>query len=269
MKLNGKPASKHAEVRHKDTLEVRFITEKLTVDAEDVPVEMVFENDDFAIINKDAGMNVHPVPGEGGKSGTLVNALLHRFGSLSVIGGVERPGIVHRLDKDTSGLLIVAKCDTAMRLLQRKMNDRTVKKTYLALVSGIVEEEAGTVESFIGRDPNDRKKMTAKNPVNPKLAKTAFRKLGLLEGKYTLLEVDLLTGRTHQIRVHLSQIGFPIIGDKIYGNEKANAEVLKKHGLTRQWLHAYKLAFEYQKTKYTFTGELKEDLKGFGAERFL
>lgn len=125
------------------------------------------------------------------------------------------------------------------------------------------------IESFIGRDPNDRKKMTAKNPINPKLAKTAFKKLAVLDGKYTLLEVDLLTGRTHQIRVHLSQIGFPIIGDKTYGNEKANAEARQKCKLNRQWLHAYKLAFEYKKTKYAFIGKLKADLMGFGVEEWL
>ena len=192
-----------------------------------------------------------------------MNALLHQFGPLSVINGVERPGIVHRLDKDTSGVLVIAKNDRAMRTLQKKMNDRKIKKTYLALVLGIMPEEEGTIESFIGRDQNDRKKMTARNPINPKLAKTAFRKVRVLDNTYTLLEVDLLTGRTHQIRVHLSQIGYPILGDATYGNPKANAEANEHYGLKRQWLHAYKLGFEYFGEKYAFTAPLKADLRAF------
>lgn len=194
-----------------------------------------------------------------------MNALLYHFKNLgirtddgeykknpSIINGVERPGIVHRLDKDTSGLIIIAKNDRAMHALQLKIAKRTISKTYLALVIGKVRDEEGYIESFIGRDPYDRKKMTTRDPINPKIAKTKFKKLGYYHNKYSLLEVDLLTGRTHQIRVHLASIGYPIIGDKIYGNEKANREVEESLGLKRQWLHAWKLTFSLFGKDYTF-----------------
>jgi 23S rRNA-/tRNA-specific pseudouridylate synthase len=150
-----------------------------------------------------------------------------------------------------------------MHALQLKIEKRTIEKTYLALVLGKVAEESGYIESYIGRDPNDRKKMTTREPVNPKLAKTRFKKIREINNKYTLLEVDLLTGRTHQIRVHLSSIGHPIIGDKIYGNGKANTEALEQYGLTRQWLHAWKLQFNLFGKDFAFEGDVKDDLKKF------
>lgn len=176
---------------------------------------------------------------------------------------MEKPGIVHRLDKDTSGVILIAKNDKTMHALQLKIEKRTIEKTYLALVLGKVAEENGYIESYIGRDPNDRKKMTTREPVNPKLAKTRFKKIREIDNKYTLLEVDLLTGRTHQIRVHLSSIGHPIIGDKIYGNIKVNTEALEKYGLTRQWLHAWKLQFNLFGKDFSFEGKIKEDLQKF------
>jgi len=179
----------------------------------------------------------------------------------SIINGVERPGIVHRLDKDTSGLIIIAKNDKAMHALQLKIAKRTIHKTYLALVVGIVKDQEWYIESFIWRDPYDRKKMTTVDPSNPKLAKTKFCNKWVIAWKYTLLEVDLLTGRTHQIRVHLSSIGYPIIGDKVYGNEKVNAEVYDTYGLTRQWLHAYQLNFNLFGEEYHFEAPLKSDLQ--------
>jgi len=150
--------------------------------AEDIPLDIIFENDDFAVINKDAWINTHPTPGEEGRKGTLVNALLYHFKTLwtrtderpSIINGVERPWIVHRLDKDTSGLIIIAKNDKSMHALQLKIAKRTIKKTYLALVLGKVKDDEGYIESFIGRDPSDRKKMTTIDPINPKIAKTKF-----------------------------------------------------------------------------------------------
>lgn len=148
-----------------------------------------------------------------------------------------------------------------MHALQLKIAKRTIQKTYLALVNGIVKDKEGYIESFIGRDPRDRKRMSTLDPINPKLAKTKFYNRGIIDGKYTLLEVDLLTGRTHQIRVHLSSIGFPILGDKIYGNEKTNKEALEKYGLTRQWLHAYRLSFNLFGKDYSFEGKLKVDLE--------
>lgn len=173
---------------------------------------------------------------------------------------MERPGLVHRLDKDTSGLLIIAKNDRTMRALQKKMYDRKIKKRYLAFVRGEINEPDGCIESFIGRDQNDRKRMTTKNPVAPKLAQTKFRTLECVNGN-SLLLVELLTGRTHQIRVHVADIGFPIVGDATYGNPKTNREYLEKTGLKRQWLHAYHLEFELFGTCYSFKAPLKADLK--------
>lgn len=264
-------------------IEIQWKVEQMALIAEDMPLDIVFENDDFAIINKDAGINTHPTPGEEWRKWTLVNALLYHFKNLgvrtdeganqfqydkksekntqSIINGVERPGIVHRLDKDTSGLIIIAKNDRSMHALQLKMAKRTIHKTYLALVMWKVSTEEWYIESFIGRDPYDRKKMTTNNPVNPKIAKTKFRNRWFFENKYTLLEVDLLTGRTHQIRVHLASIGYPIIGDKTYWQEKANKEAQEKYGLMRQWLHAWKLEFNLFWQEYFFIGELKDDLK--------
>ena len=210
-------------------------------------------------------MNVHPVPGEGWKSGTLVNALLHHFWPLSVINWVERPWIVHRLDKDTSGLIMIAKNDVFMRALQRKIEKRTIKKTYLALVIWNIPDDTVYIESFIGRSPYDRKKMTAIEPIAPRLAQTRLFVRARVPG-YTLVEVDLLTGRTHQIRVHLSSIWHPIVGDQVYGFEKVNTEFEKEYGLKRQWLHAYRLRFELWGTKYSFTWPVKNDLPLLGIQ---
>ncbi len=272
--VNGKNFTKNKKIYKGDVIEIHWIIESMELVAEDISLDIVFENDDFAIINKDAGINTHPTSGEGGRKWTLVNGLLYHFKTLgirnenpefnpSIINGVERPGIIHRLDKDTSGLIIIAKNDRSMHALQLKIAKRTIQKTYLALVNGIIKDNEWYIESFIGRDPRDRKKMTADDPINPKVAKTKFYNKWIIDGKYTLLEVDLLTGRTHQIRVHLSSIGFPILGDKVYGNEKANKEALEKYGLTRQWLHAHRLIFTLFGKDYIFEGKLKPELEVF------
>jgi 23S rRNA pseudouridine1911/1915/1917 synthase len=269
---NGESFTKNKKVYRGDVIEIAWKIDQMALLAEDMPLEIIYENDDFAIISKDAGINTHPTPGEWGRVGTLVNALLYHFKTLgirsenpefnpSIINGVERPGIVHRLDKDTSGLIIIAKNDKAMHALQLKIEKRSIHKMYLALVVGIVKDQTGYIESFIGRDPYDRKKMTTIDPSNPKLAKTKFCNKWVIAWKYTLLEVDLLTGRTHQIRVHLSSIWFPIVGDKVYGNEKANQEARENYWLTRQWLHAYKLNFNLFDQEYNFEAPLKGDLQ--------
>lgn len=269
---NGSTFTKNKKVYRWDEIEIRWKIEQMELLAEDMPLDIIYENADFAIISKDAGINTHPTPGEGGRIGTLVNALLYHFKNLgirhenpefnpSIINWVERPGIVHRLDKDTSGLIIIAKSDKSMHALQLKIAKRTIQKTYLALVIGKIKEQDWYIESYVGRDPNDRKKMTTRDPVNPKLAKTKFCNKWYIADKYTLLEVDLLTGRTHQIRVHLSSIWFPILGDKVYGNERINKDAFEKYGLMRQWLHAYKLEFTLFWVDYSFEAPLKEDLQ--------
>ncbi len=271
---NGANFTKNKKIYRWDIIEISWRVDQMTLMAEDIPLEIIYENDDFAIISKDAGINTHPTPWEWWRMGTLVNALLYHFKNLgirhensdfnpSIINGVERPGIVHRLDKDTSWLIIIAKNDRSMHALQLKIAKRTIHKTYLALVVGIVKDQQWYIESFIGRDPYDRKKMTTIDPSNPKLAKTKFLNKGIIAGKYTLLEVGLMTGRTHQIRVHLSSIGYPILWDKVYGNEKLNTESREIYGLTRQWLHAYRLEFNLFCQEYSFEAPLKADLNKF------
>ena len=260
LQVNGKIMDSNKRVKARDVLEIEFETEKSPLAAEDMNLEIIFDNADFAVISKDPRVNTHTVPGEFGNTGTLVNALLHHFGNLSVINGIERPGIVHRLDKDTSGLILIAKNDRSMKELQKKMADRKIKKFYYAVVLGLVADKEGMIESFIGRDPSDRKRMTTENPVNPKLAKTKFTLLHHIDDKYSLLEIELFTGRTHQIRVHMSTIWYPIVGDKVYGNEKANKEIVAKYGLTRQWLHARRLMLNLFWVDYIFVAPLKADI---------
>lgn len=169
---------------------------------------------------------------------------------------------MHRLDKDTSGVIMIAKNDPMMLYLQETMKSRTqIGKYYLAVVQGIIPDEYFKIESFIGRHPIDKTRMTTKHPINPKLAISYVKKLAVIDDAYTLVEVKIETGRTHQIRVHLSSIGFPIIGDKVYGTMKTNQEVEKKYGLTRQALHAYRLEIVLYGEKKIFVAPLKEDMK--------
>jgi 23S rRNA pseudouridine1911/1915/1917 synthase len=249
--VNGTVVSKNAKLRARDTITMRWKVDASKFEPETMNLDIVYDSPGFAVINKDAGINVHPVPGEGGNSGTLVNGLMHHFGELSIINGTTRPGIVHRLDKDTSGLIMIAKNDVTMRALQAKIEKRTISKRYLAVVLGEIPESELYIESYIGRDPNDRKRMTAINPVAPRLAQTRAFVRERRNG-YSLVEVDLLTGRTHQIRVHLSSIGFPIVGDSVYGSAGANRNLRESDRLTRQWLHAWKLSFCLWGVEYAF-----------------
>jgi 23S rRNA pseudouridine1911/1915/1917 synthase len=175
-------------------------------------LQIIFEDDDLVVIDKPAGLVVHPGPGHG--SGTLVHGLLGRGPGWSTIGGAERPGIVHRLDKDTSGLMVVARNDAAHRELARQLQDRVMRRGYRAIAVGEVAEPAARIEAPIGRDPKNRQRMAV--VANGREAVTEFRRLGLARG-HTLLEVSLQTGRTHQIRVHLAYIRHPVLGDPVYG----------------------------------------------------
>jgi len=200
--------------------------------AESIPVTVIFQDFDLMVVDKPAGLTVHPAPGH--PSGTLVNALLAITPDLKGISGTLRPGIVHRLDKDTSGLIVVAKNDRAMRALQRQLKDREMHKTYLALVHGVPKPAHGVIEAPIGRHPKNRKKMAV--VANGRESETRYRvREEIAGGKYALLEVEPVTGRTHQIRVHMAAIGHPIVADAVYGK--------RSDVLDRQFLHAWKLAF--------------------------
>jgi 23S rRNA pseudouridine1911/1915/1917 synthase len=221
---------------------------------EDIPLTIVFENKDLVIINKPAGMVVHP--GAGHYSGTLVHAALAAIPDLEGIGGEERPGIVHRLDKDTSGLIILAKNERAHLWLQDQFRDRTVKKVYLALVDGKPPTPAGRIEAEIARDPSHRKQMAVVSEGRGRAAVTEYKTLEQF-AHHTLIEAHPLTGRTHQIRLHLAFLGCPIVGDTIYGKKQATVE-LKRH-----FLHAARISVKLpgEKELRTFEAPLPDELE--------
>ncbi len=217
---------------------------------EEIPLNIVYEDSDLLVVDKSAGLTVHPAPGH--PSHTLVNAILAHYPDLQGIGGSMRPGIVHRLDKDTSGLMVVAKNDTAQQNLSSQMNARSVVKRYSVLVQGHLSPATGIIEAPIGRNPRNRKKMAVVS--GGREARTQYRVVKYLDN-YTLVEVTLETGRTHQIRVHLAAIGFPVVGDEVYGRR---SPVLK-----RQFVHACYLGFRLPSTgEYVeFNSELPSDLE--------
>jgi 23S rRNA pseudouridine1911/1915/1917 synthase len=220
--------------------------------AEDIPLDVIYEDESIAVINKPAGMSVHAGSGkdDAGNRGTMVNALLHRFNRLSQIGGELRPGIVHRLDKETSGLVVVAKSDPAHRKLAEQFSRREVRKTYIALVHGWMKESKGTVNSPIARDLVRRARMTTRR-ADGREAITHWKVQQRIEGergKFSLLEVRIETGRTHQIRVHLASIGHPVAGDTLYGAPRPESYLgtpSRVASLERNFLHAFEIQFRH------------------------
>ncbi len=252
--LNGKPCKANAEVKLGDVIRL-FVpqeNEGLLPEPEDIPLDVVYEDADLAVINKPKGMVVHPAPGN--PNGTLVNALLYRFRTLSETGGETRPGIVHRIDKLTSGLLVVAKNDFTHEALAGQFAAHTAHREYMCIVHGNLKEDSGTVDAPIGRHKTDRKRMAVTE--DGRRAVTHWRVLERF-GTETLLDVSLETGRTHQIRVHMAYIKHPIVGDEVYGS------AAPKLGLNGQALHGYRLTFTHPRTgeTMTFTAPLPEDFK--------
>lgn len=237
--VNDKAQKVSYKVQENDEIYVEIPEAKeLDIQAEDIPVEVVYEDSDIIVVNKPKGLVVHPA--NGNWDGTLVNAIMAICkDSLSGIGGEIRPGIVHRLDKDTSGLLIIAKNDKAHLNMSEQIKNREVKKIYYALVRGVVPENEATINMPIGRSTKDRKKMAVTK--DGKEAVTHFKVIERFQ-KYTLLEVKIDTGRTHQIRVHLSEIGYPVVGDEVYSNGK------NEFGIRGQLLHAKSLDFKHPRT---------------------
>ena len=238
--VNGKNVKVSYKIQENDKISVEIPEPKqIELKAQDIPIEIVYEDSDIIVVNKPKGMVVHPA--NGNPDGTLVNAIMAICkDSLSGIGGEIRPGIVHRIDKDTSGLLIVAKNDNAHVKMSEQIKNHEVKKTYIALVRGVFKENEATIDMPIGRSISDRKKMAVNK--NGKNAITHIKVLKRFD-KYTLLQVNIETGRTHQIRVHLSHIGYPIVGDYTYSNGKNEFDVVG------QCLHAQKLEFKHPITQ--------------------
>jgi 23S rRNA pseudouridine1911/1915/1917 synthase len=270
--VNDAPAKASLKLRGGERISVLGEAQRapLKAVAEEIPLDIVYEDDDLAVINKPAGMMVHAGAGasdDARNRGTLVNALLHHMGKLSGVGGALRPGIVHRLDKETSGLIVVAKNDAAHRKLSAQFAAREVKKKYVALVHGWVKKDSGTLTESISRDRVRRTRMTTRLE-GGRTAVTHYsvvRRLDTKFGKFTLLDIKIDTGRTHQIRVHLAAMGHPVVGDTMYGaptqaRGKSAVVVLK-----RNFLHAAELEFRHPRTGETISlkSELPAELRDF------
>ena len=249
--LNGQVARPAQKVRTGDrvTLTVPPVRESDLI-PQDIPLEVIYQDSDIVVIDKPAGLSVHPGPGH--PDGTLVNALLARCPDIQGIGGVHRPGIVHRLDKDTSGLIVVAKTEKAHHDISSQIKSRAVHKGYMALTVGAPPQDSGTVDAPIARDPRHRQRMAV--VLGGRESRTHFRVVKELDG-HALLSLTLETGRTHQIRVHLAYLGYPIYGDEVYGRRSPT--------LPRQFLHASALEFRHPRTgeQVSFHSELPGDLK--------
>lgn len=243
--VNGKTVRAGYKVKPGETVSIevpeRTIHEVL---AENIPLNIVYEDDDMIVLNKPPGLVVHPAPGN--FTGTLVNALLYHYGSLPAGSGNgrERAGLVHRLDKDTSGVMVVARTDQALRDLSAQFKDRTVRKKYIAIVAGVIKKGSGTIDVRIGRHVRDRKKISV-HTVRAREAVSLFRVTERLKAA-TVVEVEIKTGRTHQIRVHLSHIGHPVLGDRVYGG--AGVAKLGALPIPRQMLHAESLSLLHPRT---------------------
>ena len=251
--VNGKATKSSYKIEENDEIAIEVPEAETTeIKPENIKIDIVYEDSDIAVINKQAGLVVHPAHGH--YSGTLVNAILYHIKDLSGINGEIRPGIVHRLDKDTSGLIVIAKNDKVHTALTEMFQEKKIKKTYLAILKGKLNKTEGKVVTQIGRDKNDRKKMTVIDDITKGKNAITNYKVVSQNNLFTLVKVNIETGRTHQIRVHMRHLGYPILGDSVYG---------RKDNEKRQMLHAYKLEFLHPVTGHQmeFTGEIPEDFQ--------
>jgi 23S rRNA pseudouridine1911/1915/1917 synthase len=260
--INKEIAKKGNRVSAGDKIIIREIRlEESDFKPTEIPLEVLYEDDDLLIINKPPGLLTHPSAHE--REITLVNALLHHCGDrLSGIGGEKRPGIVHRLDRDTSGIMMVAKHDESHKDLAKQIQQRKVEKHYLALVDGIMKSDTGSIDApLIKTQINGKNKVVVSPGRQAKDSLTHFKVQETFLDRYSLLQVQIITGRMHQIRVHLAAIGRPVIGDQLYGNKKANS-YFENLGLTRQFLHAFRLKFQHPRTHemLEFEAPLTDDL---------
>jgi 23S rRNA pseudouridine1911/1915/1917 synthase len=257
VKVNGQIKKPHYELRANDVIDYEIPPPEPTeIVAQDIPLKILFEDADILVLNKPAGLVVHPAPGH--SDGTLVNALLHHCKDIKGIGGELRPGIVHRLDRDTSGVLVIAKNDLAMAGLSAQFKSREVRKQYAALVWGQPVPAQGTIKTLVGRSSHDRKKMSAK-PASGRPAITHYETIQKFP-EVSLLRVRIETGRTHQIRVHLAHIGHPVVGDTQYGRAR---KTIRPVPAERQMLHAEQLAFAHPRTglPLEFKAPIPEDMR--------
>jgi 23S rRNA pseudouridine1911/1915/1917 synthase len=260
VRVNGKPSKPSHTVRAGDEIGIEIPPPRpLAARPEEIPLDVLFEDSDLIVVNKPAGLVVHPAAGN--QEHTLVNALLHHCrGGLAGIGGVERPGIVHRLDKGTSGCIVVAKTDFAHQALVAQFKSRGVKKIYRAVCWGKLERPSGRIETVIGRSERDRKKMSAR-VARGRQAVTDYRVLKQFPD-FALVELHIHTGRTHQIRVHMAHIGHPVVGDATYGRKAGMGNPESQISVARVMLHAYKLGFTHPRTQQfvEFTAPVPEDM---------
>ena len=256
IKINNKKIKPSYKLILEDEIEISDkLFEKAKIEAEDMNLKIIYENEDFAIIDKDKNVIVHPAGSI--VSGTLVNGLLDYFGydNLSHIGGDDRPGIVHRLDKDTTGLMVIAKNNSSYKYLKNLFETRKIDKEYLAICNGIFQKKSGTIQTFMDRDPNNRRKMAVTNSGRDAISK--YEVISENNG-YSLVKIKILTGRTHQIRVHMTHINHPLLGDPVYGNVK------HKFNLDHQLLHCHKLGFTDKNGIYKeFCADVHEDFKKY------
>ncbi len=257
VRVNGQPKKPHYELRENDVVDYEIPPAAPTeLVAQDIPLNILFEDSDILVLNKPPGLVVHPAPGH--SDGTLVNALLHHCDDLKGIGGEQRPGIVHRLDRDTSGVLVIAKNEAAMTRLAAQFKLREVRKQYAAIVWGRPTPASGTIKTLVGRSAHDRKKMSAK-PASGRPAVTHYETVQTFP-EASLLRVRIETGRTHQIRVHMAHIGHPVVGDTQYGRARKTNRLIHA---ARQMLHAEQLAFAHPITgkPLEFKAPVPEDMR--------